>query len=234
MRRPLSGPCPNHTRFPTRGTPMRLAAFLRICRSAFVLPVAAACLVSLPSVAQDLAAEGASEVEELIVTGTRIRDRNVFSSSQITTVDSDDIADRGITRVEDYLNDLPQVSPGQAITASNGASGTATVNLRNLGCARTLVLLNGQRLAPGTTGAATAPTSIPSRRCCLSGWKCSPAAHPPCMAPMPWPGSSTSSLTTSSRASAPASRTASISTPTTTTSSATWCEASAMPRRRGT
>ena len=143
---------------------MRLAAFLRICRSAFVLPVAAACLVSLPSVAQDLAAEGASEVEELIVTGTRIRDRNVFSSSQITTVDSDDIADRGITRVEDYLNDLPQVSPGQAITASNGASGTATVNLRNLGCARTLVLLNGQRLAPGTTGGGNCAdlNSIPS------------------------------------------------------------------------
>ena len=34
----------------------------------------------------------------------------------------------------------------------NGASGTATVNVRNLGCARTLVLINGQRLAPGTTG----------------------------------------------------------------------------------
>ena len=92
------------------------------------------------------------EIEEVVVTGTRIRDRNVFSSSQITTVDTEDISDRGITRVEDFLNDLPQVSPGQAITASNGSSGTATVNLRNLGCNRTLVLINGQRLSPGTTG----------------------------------------------------------------------------------
>ena len=101
------------------------------------------------ALAQD---QQAVEIEEIVVTGTRIRDPNVVSSSQITTVQAEDIADRGITRVEDYLNDLPQVSPGQAITASNGASGTATVNVRNLGCARTLVLINGQRLAPGTTG----------------------------------------------------------------------------------
>lgn len=111
-------------------------------------------LIGLPVGMQTALAQGeqAVEIEELVVTGTRIRDPNVVSSSQITTVQAEDIADRGITRVEDYLNDLPQVSPGQAITASNGASGTATVNVRNLGCARTLVLINGQRLAPGTTG----------------------------------------------------------------------------------
>ena len=93
-----------------------------------------------------------TQLEEVVVTGSWIRDANVISSSQITTIQVEDISDRGITRVEDYLNDLPQISPGQAITASNGASGTATVNLRNLGCSRTLVLMNGQRLAPGTTG----------------------------------------------------------------------------------
>ena len=111
-------------------------------------------LVVVPVGTQTAQAQGqqAVEIEEMVVTGTRIRDPNVVSSSQITTVQAEDIADRGITRVEDYLNDLPQVSPGQAITASNGASGTATVNVRNLGCARTLVLMNGQRLAPGTTG----------------------------------------------------------------------------------
>ena len=94
----------------------------------------------------------ALEIEEVVVTGTRLRDPNVISSSQITTVQVEDISDRGITRVEDFLNDLPQISPGQAITASNGSDGTATVNVRNLGCERTLVLINGQRLAPGTTG----------------------------------------------------------------------------------
>ena len=110
--------------------------------------------VVAPGALQSALAQGpqVQEIEEVVVTGTRLRDPNVISSSQITTVEIEDISDRGITRVEDYLNDLPQISPGQAITASNGSTGTATVNVRNLGCERTLVLINGQRLAPGTTG----------------------------------------------------------------------------------
>ena len=110
-------------------------------------------LITSSGAMQSALAQGpqAQEIEEVVVTGSRLRDPNVISSSQITTVEIEDISDRGITRVEDYLNDLPQISPGQAITASNGSSGAATVNVRNLGCERTLVLINGQRLAPGTT-----------------------------------------------------------------------------------
>ena len=116
-------------------------------------PLLCGALVMGSGAVQTALAQGqeAQELEEVIVTGSRIRDINVFSSSQVTTIEIEDISDRGITRVEDYLNDLPQISPGQAITASNGASGTATVNLRNMGCERTLVLINGQRMAPGTT-----------------------------------------------------------------------------------
>lgn len=98
------------------------------------------------------AQDASTEIEEVLVTGSRIVDSNVFSASQIATVSGEDIEQRGITRVEDYLNDLPQISPGQSVTNSNGASGTATVNLRNLGCSRTLVLLNGKRMPAGTTG----------------------------------------------------------------------------------
>ena len=108
-------------------------------------------LVGLTAFAQD----SESEIEEVLVTGSRIVDSNVFSASQIATVSGEDIEQRGITRVEDYLNDLPQISPGQSVTNSNGASGTATVNLRNLGCSRTLVLLNGKRMPPGTAGGSS-------------------------------------------------------------------------------
>jgi len=99
-----------------------------------------------------MAQESNEDVEEVIVTGSRIIDPNVISSSQIAVIDGQDIIDAGVTRVEDYLNDMPQISPGQSITNSNGSNGTATVNLRNLGCSRTLVLMNGRRLVPGTTG----------------------------------------------------------------------------------
>ena len=99
-----------------------------------------------------IAQDSDEDVEEVIVTGSRIVDPNIISSSQIAVIDGQDIIDAGVTRVEDYLNDMPQISPGQSITNSNGSNGTATVNLRNLGCSRTLVLMNGRRLVPGTTG----------------------------------------------------------------------------------
>ena len=104
------------------------------------------------SVPLAVAQESDSDVEEVVVTGSRIIDPNVISSSQIAVVDGQDIIDAGVTRVEDFLNDMPQISPGQSITSSNGSSGAATVNLRNMGCSRTLVLMNGRRLVPGTTG----------------------------------------------------------------------------------
>ena len=54
----------------------------------------------------------------------------------------------GVRSVENLLNNLPQVFADQGGTISNGASGTATVNLRNFGADRTLVLVNGRRLPP--------------------------------------------------------------------------------------
>ena len=124
-----------------------------------ILPLA----LGLSFAAKSADEEGA-EVEEVIVTGSRIVDPNIISSSQISVIDGDAIKNRGLTRVEDFLNDMPQISPGQTITNANGASGTATANLRNMGCGRTLVLLNGRRLAPGTTGGGNCAdlNSIPS------------------------------------------------------------------------
>ncbi len=118
-------------------------------------------LVSTHALAQEAPGK---EIEEVVVTGSRITDPNVVSSSHISSVSGADIQERGITRVEDFLNDLPQISPGQAITSSNGSNGTATVNLRNLGCSRTLVLLNGKRMAPGSTGGSSCAdlNAIPS------------------------------------------------------------------------
>ena len=84
-------------------------------------------IISL-SVPLAIAQDADSDVEEVVVTGSRIIDPNVISSSQIAVVDGQDIIDAGITRVEDFLNDMPQVSPGQSITNSNGSNGTATVN----------------------------------------------------------------------------------------------------------
>ena len=90
------------------------------------------------------------EIEEITVTGSRIPSKNLISASPVTTVHADEIAFQGVTRIEDLLNSLPQVSPAQNANQANGATGTATVDLRGLTAERTLVLLNGRRLPAGS------------------------------------------------------------------------------------
>ena len=90
-----------------------------------------------------------SGLEEVIVTGSRISSPNLTAISPITSVDAGYISSTNLTRTEDILNNLPMVFAGQNSTVSNGATGTASVNLRGLGANRTLVLVNGRRLGPG-------------------------------------------------------------------------------------
>ena len=69
-------------------------------KSAIGLGVLAGSLFTGFAQAQD---DEVSNLEEVIVTGSRITDPNVVSSSQITSVSGADITARGITRVEDFL-----------------------------------------------------------------------------------------------------------------------------------
>ena len=97
--------------------------------------------------AQDAAEE---VLEEIITTGSRIPvDKNLVFSSPVTTVDSKELTYSGVTRVEDLVNDLPQVVPALTSNDSNGSTGTATLDLRGLGSNRTLVLMNGHRMGFG-------------------------------------------------------------------------------------
>ena len=91
-----------------------------------------------------------AEIEEVVVTGSRIRRSNLVSSSPVTQVDAEEIMFQGTTRAEDMVRTLPQVYSDQNTGQSNGATGTATINLRNLGPERTLVLVNGRRLPAGS------------------------------------------------------------------------------------
>jgi iron complex outermembrane recepter protein len=100
--------------------------------------------------AQTAPSTAGAAVEEVVVTGSRIAlAPNQVSISPVTQVTAADLQQSGATRVEDMLNQLPQVFAAQGSTLSNGADGTAQLNLRNLGAQRTLVLVNGRRLGPG-------------------------------------------------------------------------------------
>jgi outer membrane receptor protein involved in Fe transport len=114
-----------------------------------IVAAAAAALTGTPAQAQD-------EEEAIVVTGSRIPQPNLVTTSPVTQVTSEDITTQGVTRIEDMTNQLPQVFAAQSSTVSNGATGTAQVNLRGLGAARTLVLIDGRRMGYGS------PNSTPS------------------------------------------------------------------------
>ena len=100
--------------------------------------------------AQD--ASPSAEVEAVVVTGSRIRSPDATSVSPISTISGKQITQRGVVRVEDLINTLPQAFADQGSGnrgGTVGASGTATINLRNLGNQRTLVLIDGKRLMQG-------------------------------------------------------------------------------------
>ncbi len=93
--------------------------------------------------------EAVQDASDIVVTGSRIPQPNLTSASPITVVSSQELKLQGTTRTEDLINSLPQSFAAQGSNISNGSTGTATVNLRGLGSARTLVLINGRRLMPG-------------------------------------------------------------------------------------
>ncbi|MGS1016326.1 TonB-dependent receptor domain-containing protein [Allosphingosinicella humi] len=105
-------------------------------------------------------AEEATTGEAIVVTGSRIASPNLEGASPVTVVSTQEIKNTGTTRVEDLMNSLPQVFAGQSSTVSNGASGTATLNLRGLGSERTLVLVNGRRVVPGDPNSSAADINI--------------------------------------------------------------------------
>jgi iron complex outermembrane recepter protein len=87
--------------------------------------------------------------EEVTVTGTLIPRPTLEAMSPVTTMDVEALTYAGNTRLEDMLTTLPQIFSAQNSTVSNGSSGTATINLRNMGSVRTLVLIDGQRMPAG-------------------------------------------------------------------------------------
>ncbi|MDB5442327.1 MAG: TonB-dependent receptor, partial [Phenylobacterium sp.] len=126
-----------------RTTRERLLASSVICGAALLG------LSATQAAAQTAPATPGAQVSEIVVTGSRIPQPNLTSASPITVVGSQDVKLQGVTRTEDLLNTLPQVTGAQGGGVSNGSQGIATVDLRGLGAARTLVLIDGRRVLPG-------------------------------------------------------------------------------------
>ncbi len=90
------------------------------------------------------AAQQAEEpMQRVEVTGSSIKRLATEMALPVTTMKAEEFAQRGMTTLADVMMALPQSA---SLAPSNAGSGT-NINLRGLGVNRTLVLLNGRRLA---------------------------------------------------------------------------------------
>jgi outer membrane receptor protein involved in Fe transport len=134
----------------------------RSLRTTLLLGAASVAAMGLSAPA---AAADEQQSETVVVTGSRIPQQGLYAPSPVTAVGQQELKFEGTVGVETLLNNLPSVFAAQTSGVSNGASGTATINLRDLGTVRTLVLVNSTRLMPGDplTPAAdvnTIPTAL--------------------------------------------------------------------------
>ena len=115
------------------------------------------------SVTDDVAAEEPSS-DQIVVTGSRIaRDPNATAPLPISTLDTEDFRNFGGTDVTAALRQIPALlssgTVADSIERGGGGIGQATLNLRQLGSNRTLVLVDGWRHVSGVAGSQTVDVS---------------------------------------------------------------------------
>lgn len=140
---------------------MKVATKLRL--SAGTLAVGLA-IAATPSFAQDEAGASEDEGQMIIVTGSRIASPTVDSPAPLQIVGEGEIEDAGVTNIQELLLENP-VFGTPALSRTNSAfltsgTGVATIDLRDLGSNRTLVLINGRRVVASLAGSSTVDLNV--------------------------------------------------------------------------
>ncbi|GGY84649.1 TonB-dependent receptor [Cellvibrio zantedeschiae] len=108
--------------------------------------------------------ETAGDVQEVVVTGSRIKRDGFDASTPVSVISAEDIKLSGKINVEEQLAKSPQfvASTNGGASANTVPGGTADVNLRGFGATRNLVLVNGRRFAIHGPEQVTDLNTIPS------------------------------------------------------------------------
>ena len=125
-------------------------SFKRMLISSAALATTASAL-ALTATAQDAAEDETAVQDTVVVTGSRIAtDPNLISSTPVQSLGEDDFRLSGELNLADVVNDIPALV--SSLTAENSLTGANALNLRGLGSARTLTLVNGRRHVAGFRG----------------------------------------------------------------------------------
>lgn len=134
---------------------------VRSIRNALMLGLVGA--VATPAFAQNDATTDEATLAPQVVTGSRIKRADAETAQPVLVVTRADIEKTGLTSVGDVVQRLAEAGPSINTQFNNGGDGSTTIDLRNLGANRTLVLLNGHRWVTGLGGAVdlnTIPVAI--------------------------------------------------------------------------
>ncbi|HEX6783952.1 MAG TPA: TonB-dependent receptor [Sphingomicrobium sp.] len=149
----LAGPAFAQTT--TTATPPTPAPATQTCADGTVIAASATCTVA-PAPASVAPATPASSQETIVVTGSRIASPNITSLAPIQVVGEQEINQAGAVNIQEVLNNNPAFgTPALSTTTTaflTSGAGVATVNLRQLGENRTLVLINNRRVVGGLAG----------------------------------------------------------------------------------
>ena len=99
---------------------------------------------------EDAADESAEDVEEVVVTGSRIKRSNFETNAPVTVITAEDIENRGYTKAAEALFALPFVGIGASNFGDSAYDGSEDIGQNigdsfGLGAQRTLTLVNGKR-----------------------------------------------------------------------------------------
>lgn len=114
-------------------------------------------LMAVPTASMAQSQEQASDVDEIVVTGSRIRRSPTNSPTPLIQIGQEEVLQSGEANVVDFLADIPALSGSTVPEDTTGANlndgGLSLLSLRNLGAGRTLTLVDGRRHVgsePGT------------------------------------------------------------------------------------
>ncbi|WP_345779007.1 TonB-dependent receptor [Lysobacter sp. S4-A87] len=113
--------------------------------------------------AQESSDKGATTLDRIEVTGSRIKRADIETSQPIFSLSREDISAQGLTSIGDVIQRISAGGSTLNSSYNNGGNGETRVSLRNLGSSRTLVLVNGKRWVGGTgLGGAVDLNTIPT------------------------------------------------------------------------
>ncbi|HEU4732588.1 MAG TPA: TonB-dependent receptor [Kofleriaceae bacterium] len=98
-------------------------------------------------------AEQDAKEEVITVTGSTIERKSLTTPAPLTILNREALNASGRATVGDIIQQLPAQSNGINAQVNNGGDGSTRVDIRGLGAARTLVLINGRRVVPSGNGA---------------------------------------------------------------------------------